>query len=111
MAERLRASTHDVQSVLERPDLIGRSDEVVFELAQSEGRAVLTENVPDYRRLAAEALGAGEVHHGLVFTSNRSWPRHHRSTFSRLVTELGRFLVGHEAADALRGREWWPRPP
>ena len=37
---------HDVEAVLERSDLVGRTDDVVFECAQSEGRAVVTENVP-----------------------------------------------------------------
>ena len=44
----LAARGHDVASVHESPGS-GASDEQVFDHAQSDGRAVVTENVRDYR--------------------------------------------------------------
>jgi len=74
IAEELRIRGHDVVSVHEAPGS-GTADEDVFEHARSAGRAVLTENVRDYRPLAEALLTAGESHAGLVFTTNKRWPR------------------------------------
>ncbi len=62
----LRQIGHDVQAITERPDLMGRSDRIIFEVAGSEGRAVITNNVKDFRPLAAEWLAQGRVHAGLI---------------------------------------------
>jgi hypothetical protein len=53
----------------------GASDDEVFEHARSEGRAVVTENVRDYRPLAEARLVGGENHAGVVFTTEKRWPR------------------------------------
>ena len=57
----LRQTGHDVQAVTERPDLLGRSDRIIFEVASDEGRAVITNNIKDFRPLAAEWLAQGRV--------------------------------------------------
>jgi len=44
-----------------REDLAGRSDGIIFEVACSEGRAVVTNNIKDFRPLAAEWLAQGRV--------------------------------------------------
>jgi hypothetical protein len=62
----LRQIGHDVQAVTERPDLLGRSDRIIFEVASNEGRAVITNNVKDFRPLAAEWLAQGRLHAGLI---------------------------------------------
>ena len=74
IADELRARGHDVVSVHEAPGR-GTPDDEVFEHARSEGRAVVTENVRDYRPLAEALLAAGESHAGLVFTTTKRWPR------------------------------------
>ena len=66
IAELLRKAGHDVESVIDRADLAGRSDRVVFETACREGRAVITNNVKDFRPLAAEYLTSGRSHAGLI---------------------------------------------
>ena len=53
----------------------GTSDEQVLDHARSDGRAVLTENVRDFRPLAEALLAAGDSHAGLVFTTEKRWPR------------------------------------
>lgn len=104
MAEQLRRRGHDVEAVLERSNLIGKSDVVIFSAAQSEGRVIVTEKVPHFRALAATALIAGRTHYGLVFTTNRSFPRSNPRTPGRMVTALGKLLS--EDSD-LKDREFW----
>jgi predicted nuclease of predicted toxin-antitoxin system len=62
----LRKAGYDVDAVVDREDLAGRSDRVIFEVASTEGRAVITNNVKDFRPLAAEWLAQGRVHAGLI---------------------------------------------
>lgn len=90
IAEQLRACGHDVASV-HHPyfhHLEGAPDEDVFAAAVAERRALVTENVPDFRRLEGEALAQGESTPGLIFTTNRQFPRGNPSTVSRLVAAL-----------------------
>jgi predicted nuclease of predicted toxin-antitoxin system len=104
IAEQLRFRGYDVSAVAERPDLRHGLDALVFIAAQGEGRAIVTENVPDFRRLAAMALADRRPHAGLVFTSNRRFPRHDASTIGRLVTALDGLLSQDRDLTDL---EWW----
>jgi len=73
VAEQLRGRGHDVVSIhdAEFRSLEGAPDEEVFAAAIAEERAIVTENVPDFRRLEAEALASDEPTPGLIFTTNR----------------------------------------
>ena len=62
----LRKAGCDVDAVADRDDLVGRSVRIVFEAACREGRAVVTNNIKDFRPLAAEFLAQGGLHSGLV---------------------------------------------
>jgi hypothetical protein len=62
----LRQVGLDVEAVADRPDLAGRSDMVIFEVACREDRAVITNNIKDFRPLAAQWLAQGRVHGGLL---------------------------------------------
>ncbi len=104
VAEQLRLRGHDVVGVAERPDLRGQADAVVFAMAQGEGRVIVTENVGDYRPLAAQALQDGRSHAGLIFTSNRRYPRHDPRTAGRMVTVLDTLL---SEGLGLANREHW----
>ena len=55
IATLLRAAGYDVIAVVDRPDLIGRSDSEVLEIATSEGRSVVTNNIKDFRPLASQS--------------------------------------------------------
>ena len=92
IAVQLRRRGHDVVAVTERPGLRGLPDALVFGTAQAEGRAVVTENVSDFRPLAAYQLHHHRTHHGLIFTSNRRFPRHDPRTAGRLIAALGELL-------------------
>lgn len=100
VAEQLRSRGYDVVSVHD-PDhreLEGAPDEDVFAAAVAEGRALVTENVPDFRLLEAEALARGESTPGLVFTTNRQFPRGDPGTIGRLVRALAALLARPPAA-------------
>lgn len=89
IADELRARGHDVVSVHEAPAR-GTPDDEVFDHARSDGRAVLTENIRDYRPLAAAVLVAGDSHAGLVFTTEKRWPRNDAGA---LITALDELLI------------------
>ena len=103
IAEALRERGHDVVAAAERPDLRGQPDEVIFHVARAEERAVVTENVADFRPLAAAELRAGRSHPGLIFTSDRAFPRGNARTAGRLVAALDRLLTQR---DLLAGERW-----
>ena len=89
IARELRTRGHDVVSVHEAPGR-GTPDDEVFDYARSDGRAVVTENISDYRPLAEALLVAGESHAGVVFTTDKRWPR---SEPGALVTALDGLLI------------------
>jgi len=99
IAEQLRRRGHDVVSIRESDYqwLEGVSDGEVCAAALAESRAIVTENVPDFRRLEADALARGEPHPALIFTTGRLFPRGAPSTLGRLVVALDA-LVREEPA-------------
>ena len=103
IAVALRDRGHQVVAVAERPDLRGRPDEEILETAQAGCWVIVTENVVDYRPLAAAAARAGRANPALVFTSNRSFPRANRRTAGRLVTALDALLT---TRSEIEGEHW-----
>ena len=99
IAEASRDRDHQIAAVAERPDLRGRPDEEILETTQAACWGIVTENVVDYRPLAAAAVRTGHAYPALVFTSNRSYPRANRRTAGRLVVLLTS-LVDTFPADA-----------
>jgi predicted nuclease of predicted toxin-antitoxin system len=106
IAMQLRARGYDVAAVVEQRSLRGQPDRVIFSVAQSNARTIVTENVPDYQILAREHQQRGQSHAGLIFTSNRSFPRHSPHTASRLLIALPGLLA--DSPD-LTDREHWIR--
>jgi hypothetical protein len=103
VAAELRARGHDVASVhdaIETP-LAGAPDADVLSAARREERTLVTENVRDYRPLESGLLADGSHHAGLVYTSNRQFPRGHPATTGQLVRALDVLL---RAAPDLRDR-------
>ncbi len=102
----LRQACYDVDAVAGREDLVGRSDRIIFEVACSEGRAVVTNNIKDFRPLAAEWLAQGRVHAGLILlpsTRTRT-----RSAIAAVAAAIGNVLRDHP--DGLSGSERWIGP-
>jgi len=106
IAELLRNGGYDVAAVADRDDLVGRRDRVIFEVASAEGRAVVTNNIKDFRPLAAEWLSQGRVHAGLILLpSARTRSRH---AVAATATAIERILCDHP--DGLSGSERWIAP-
>lgn len=103
IAEQLRDAGWDVIAVQEQPGWRQLSDDGLLLVARQEHRALVTENVKDFAPLAEAALD-GEGHAGLVFTTNRSFPRHRPSFIGTIVGALGVLLA---VEDDLADRTQW----
>jgi Domain of unknown function (DUF5615) len=102
----LRHAGYDVVAVAERDELVGRSDRIVLEVAATEERAVITNNVKDFRPLAAERLAQGRTHAGLILLpSKRACTR---AAVASLAGAIEKVLRDH--ADGLAGGERWVGP-
>ena len=106
IAELLRQAGYDVVAVADRDDLVGLSDRMILEAASSERRAVVTNNIKDFRPLAAEWLAQGRTHGGLILLpSSRTRTR---TAVSALASAIERVLRSHP--DGLIGSERWIGP-
>lgn len=102
----LRQAGHDVCAVAEREDLVGRSDRMILEAAGTENRTVITNNVKDFRPLAAEWLAQGRMHPGLILLPSARTRT--RSAIPTLADAIAAILRAHP--DGLRGSERWVGP-
>lgn len=102
----LRHAGYDVLAVVDRDDLLGCSDKIVFEIASSEGRALVTNNIKDFRPLAAEWHARGRTHPGLILLpSTRSRTR---AAVPALAAAVEAILRAHP--DGIAGCERWVGP-
>ena len=94
IAVELRARGHDVVSVHEAGDpvLAGALDHEVLATAGWQERTLVTENVRDFRPLERALLAADAHHHGIVYTSDRRFPRGDPATTGKLVRALDALL-------------------
>lgn len=110
IAEQLRRRGHDVVAVGEEPALRGLADEIHFATSPEQRRAIVTENVGDFRPLLAAAVRAGTANYGLVCVSARRFPRA-KAAIGRMILALDALLRDHPADDGLRDREVWLHDP
>lgn len=106
IAEQLRSRGHDVVAVTERPELRTLPDQDIFAAAQGEQRAVVTENIADFARLADDHDHRGHSHFGLVLVDPGKYQRGDPRTVGRMVTALDLLLGGH-GEDAARSLRHW----
>ncbi len=106
IAEQLRARGHDADAVVERAELRGLADTEIFALAQTELRALVTEDVADLSNIANAYEERGEAHYGLVLVDLNRYPRGSPGTIGRMVTELDRLLAGHPDTTPTSLRCW-----
>ena len=97
---------YDVDAVADREDLVGRSDRIIFEVACGEGRAVVTNNIKDFRPLAAEWLAQGRMHAGLILLPSTRTRTHH--AIAAVAAAIEKVLRDHP--DGLSGSERWSGP-
>lgn len=94
----------------EDENLIESDDEALLRIAQDMERAVVTENVKDCLPLDAVTHGAGRAHYGLIFTTNRSFPRHHRRFVGAITAALADCLEHEPRTTAATSAVHWLRP-
>jgi hypothetical protein len=89
IARELRARGHDAEPVAGHPDREALSDSDVLALARTEHRAVVTNNVRDFRPLHNDAItprGAG--HFGMIFLPG---------SYRRTKADTGKIIAAPEA--------------
>jgi hypothetical protein len=106
IARVLRERGLDVEAVAERSDLPEASDRDVFDVASSEQRAVVTNNIKDFRPIAAERLTDGRGHAGLILLpASRS---RSRDATGVLADAIEAVMSAHP--DGIAGAEHWIAP-
>lgn len=107
IARHLRELGHDVIAVKERPDLIARSDRAHFASMRDQRRAIVTQDLGDFRPLLEQATNAGETTYGLICVPSKV--RLRREATGQLVTALDQLLKENSDDDAAvtRGGEIW----
>jgi predicted nuclease of predicted toxin-antitoxin system len=102
----LRHAGYDVLAVADRDDLVGCSDRIVLEIASSEDRALVTNNITDFRPLAAGWLAEGRTHPGLILLPSAR--RRTRSAVPALAAAVEAILRAHP--EGIAGTERWIGP-
>ncbi len=106
IARELRVRGHDVTAIKETPGHERLSDPEVMDLARSERRAVVTDNLRDYRPLHHAAITTGgQGHYGMVFMP--SGYRRTKSDTGRIATALEAILTRHPGETDLANAEAW----
>lgn len=102
----LRERGFDAEAVTERSDLLEAPDRDILDTAARDGRAVVTNNIKDFRPIAAERLTDGRGHAGLILVPG---PRHRRrADTGRLADAIEAVMRSHPTGIA--GSERWLAP-
>ena len=78
IAVQLRRFGHDVIAATEpehEARFTGVEDDIVFERAQEDGRAIVTENVADFERARMAFERTGRSHHGVIYARDPQFNR------------------------------------
>jgi hypothetical protein len=106
IARELRARGYDVEAVAGHPDWEGLSDSQIMVVARTGHRAIVTNNLRDYRPLHSEAITPGDSgHFGMIFVP---------TNYRRTSADTGRIIAALEAklaqypgeADLVDGEAW-----
>jgi len=106
IARELRSRGHDVETVAGNPAREALSDPEVLALARTEHRAVVTNNLRDFRPLHHEAITPGRAgHFGMIFVLGNY--RRTRADTGRIIAVLEAILVRHPGEEDLANGEAW----
>jgi predicted nuclease of predicted toxin-antitoxin system len=106
IARRLRDRGHDVEAITGHPLREALSDSEVMELARAEHRAVVTNNLVDFRPLHHEAVApGGPGHFGIVFMPGNY--RRTKKDTGRIVKALEVKLAEFPGDGDLRNGATW----
>jgi predicted nuclease of predicted toxin-antitoxin system len=106
IARELRARGHDAEAVAGQLGREAISDPEVMALARRERRAVVTNNVRDFRPLHHEAITpGGPGHYGIIFLPGSY--RRTKADTGRIIAALEAMLVKYPGeGDLASGEEW-----
>lgn len=106
IAHQLRGRGHDVKAVSGNPQHESLSDSEVMDLARSQRRAVVTNNLVDFRPLHHEAIApGGSGHFGIVFMPGDY--RRTKADSGRIVKALeGKLREFPGDRDLVNGETW-----
>ncbi len=99
IALRLREHGHDVIAAVEK-GWEAEDDEPLLASCETDGRALVTNNVADFTVIARRWATQGRCHAGLIFTSDARMPRS-RDTIGRYIEALDTLLKANPAEKAL----------
>ena len=106
IARELRERGHDVESVAGNPGREAMSDTEVLALARAEHRAIVTNNLRDYRPLHHEAIvPGGDGHFGMIFMPGSY--RRTKADAGRIIAALEAILAQHPGENDLASGEAW----
>lgn len=106
IARELRERGHDVEAVAGHPDFESLSDLELMVVARAEHRAIVTNNVRDFRPLHYEAITpGGPGHFGMIFMSGNY--RRTKADTGRIVGALEAKLTQYPAERDLANGEAW----
>ena len=110
IARQLRRRGVDAVAATEEPSRYrGVPDHDVFERARKDGRTIVTDNVPDFAALVADAASRGESHPGVVFAVRPAFDRAHPKIVGRMVRALAE-LAGSDEVERVAGGAVFLRP-
>jgi predicted nuclease of predicted toxin-antitoxin system len=104
IARELRREGFDVVAVkADRPELEALADREVLRHAAAERRALVSNDVLDFKLIHNRMLADGEGHCGILFTDDMAMPRN-KASIPLWVQALKGFLEANPADEALRNR-------
>ncbi len=104
IAHELRGAGHEVQAIkADRPELEALADGEVLRRAAADHRALVTNDVLDFRLIHNQLMAAGEEHYGIVFTSDATMSRN-KASIPPWVETLATLLEENQPDDALCNR-------
>jgi predicted nuclease of predicted toxin-antitoxin system len=106
IARELRSRGHDVETAAGNPSCEALADPEVLALARAEHRAIVTNNLRDFRPLHHEAITpGGPGHFGMIFVPGNY--RRTRADTGRIIAALEAILVRHPGEEDLANGEAW----
>ena len=106
IARELRSRGYDVEPVAGNPDREALSDPEALALARAKHRAVVTNNLRDFRPLHHEAITPGGAgHFGMIFMPGSY--RRTKADTGRIIAALEAILAQHPGENDLANGEAW----
>ena len=106
IAREMRSRGHDVESVAGNPDREALSDPEVLAPARAGHRAIVTNNLRDFRPLHHDAITpGGPGHYGMIFMPGTY--RRTKADTGKIITALEAILAQHPGENDLANGEAW----